>query len=298
MSSKNKGLTIGVLCYVMWGILPAYWNLLSGVNPMLILCARIVFAFVFMIILLKVLGRTQVFLDTIKNKKIMRHLIPAAVLIAVNWGLFIYAVNTGRIFDTSLGYYMNPLMAFLLGVIIFKEKSTKLQVAAVILAFIGVLISIIAYGSIPIISLTLALTFAAYGVIKKKANADPNSSIAIESLLITPFALIFAFGFMTESIRDTGFIDVLLLVGGGAATAIPLVLYSRAVNDIPFTTVGFLQYISPSLSMIYGLIVGIRPSESQIVSFIFIGLGLIVFSIALVRIAKSERAAGDRNTTR
>jgi len=289
MDSKNKGLMIGILCYVLWGVLPAFWNLLSGVNPLLILCARVVFAFIFMMCLLAVTGKMRLFWATFTDKNKMKYLVPSAVLIAFNWGLFIYAVNTGQIMYSSLGYYMNPLIAFLLGVIIFREKYTALQLVAVGLAFTGLLVSIIAYGRVPIISISLALSFGAYGVLKKKANADPNSGIAIESLIITPFALIFAFAFMTDSMRVVSTTEWILLVGGGIATAVPLVMYSRAVNDIPFITVGFLQYISPSLSLLYGLLVGIRPTESQIVSFIFIGLGLIVFSIALVRIAKKER---------
>ncbi|MCL2366916.1 MAG: EamA family transporter RarD [Oscillospiraceae bacterium] len=289
MASKNRGLIIGILCYVLWGILPVYWNLLSGVSPLLILCARVVFAFIFMICLLAVTGKMHIFWSSFTDKGKMKFLVPASFFIAFNWGLFIYAVNTGQIIYSSLGYYMNPLVAFLLGVIIFREKYTILQLVAVGLAFAGLLVSIIAYGRVPIISISLALSFATYGVLKKKANADPNSSIAIESMIITPFALIFAMGFMTDSMRTVSGWEWVLFVGGGAATAIPLVMYSRAVNDIPFITVGFLQYISPSLSLIYGLLVGIRPTESQIVSFIFIGLGLVVFSVALVRIAKRER---------
>jgi chloramphenicol-sensitive protein RarD len=288
---KNK-LTIGLLCYVVWGVLPAYWNLLSGVNPLLILCCRIIFALLSMICLLTVSGRMHVFISTLRDKATMRFLAPASVMIAFNWGLFIWAVNSGHILDSSLGYYMNPLIAFLLGVIIFREKYTKLQLAAVALAFTGVLISVIAYGSFPIISVSLSLTFAAYGVLKKKAGADPNASIAIESLLFTPFALVFALVFMTDSIRSASTAELWLLFGSGIATALPLALYARAVNDIPFIIVGFLQYISPSLTMTYGLLTGETLSPSQQVSFVFIALGLVVFSIALVRLnrhnAKSE----------
>ena len=184
---------------------------------------------------------------------------------------------------------MNPLMAFLLGVVIFREKYTKLQLVAVALAFVGVLISVIAYGSFPFISIGLSLSFATYGMLKKKAHSDPIAGIAVESMIISPIAVIVALGFMSGSIRAVGTTDMLLLIGGGAATALPLVLYAQAVNDIPFIIVGFFQYISPSLALIYGLISGEKPSSAQLVSFIFIGLGLIVFSTALIRISKSER---------
>jgi len=274
----------------MWGILPVYWNLLTGVNPILILCCRIVFAFVFTFGVLMVTRRMQTFRSTLKDKASMRFIIPSSLVITFNWGLYIWAVNTGHILDSSLGYYMNPLVVFLLGIIIFREKYTKLQLAAVILAFIGVLISVIAYGSFPIIAVGLSLSFATYGVLKKKAHTDPIAGIAIESLLMAPFAIAFALIFMTDSIATIRSTDLLLLIGGGAVTAIPLMMYSHAVNGIPFIIIGFFQYVSPSLALIYGLISGENLSAAQLVSFFFIGLGLIVFSIALFRIAKKEPA--------
>ena len=290
MVTSKKSIAITLSCYVLWGILPAYWNLLSGMDPFFILCSRIVFAFIFMIIVLLVSGRIHTFRETITDKKKMLYLFPAAILITFNWGLYIWAVNSGRVLDSSLGYYMNPLIAFLLGVVIFKENYTKLQLVAVSLAFTGVIISLIAFGSFPFVSICLALSFAVYGVLKKKAHANPAASIAVESLILAPFALVFSLIFMTDSIVKVDITGLLLLVGGGALTAIPLFLYARAVNDIPFLIVGFFQYISPSLTLTYGLITGEKPSVSQIVSFIFIGLGLIVFSIALILISKKAPA--------
>jgi chloramphenicol-sensitive protein RarD len=239
-----------------------------------------------MICFLKASGRMQVFKDTITNKTTMRCLVPAACFITINWGLFIWAVNSGRVLDSSLGYYMNPLIAFLLGILVFKEKYIKLQLVAVGLAFTGVLISLIAFGSFPIIAICLSLSFAVYGILKKKSQADPAAGIAVESMIVTPFALVFSMLFMKDSIFALNLPYTLLLVGGGALTAIPLVLYARAINDIPFIIVGFFQYISPSIALAYGLITGETPSGAQIVSFIFIGLGLIVFSIALLRKTK------------
>jgi len=260
--------------------------LLVGVDPLLILCCRIIFAFVFMICFLKATGRMHVFIDTITNKTTMRYLVPASILISLNWGIFIWAVNNGRVLDSSLGYYMNPLIAFSLGILLFKEKYHKLQLVALGLALTGVVISLIAFGSFPFVAICLAVSFAIYGTLKKKAGADPASSIAVESLIITPFAIIFSAIFMRDIIIAVSFLEALLLIGGGILTAIPLILYARAINDIPFITVGFFQYISPSMALIYGLISGETPTGAQIVSFIFIGLGLLVFSIALVRKSK------------
>jgi len=287
MNLNKKALLSGLLCYVMWGTLPAFWNLLSGVNPFLILCCRIVFAFVFTAALIAVTGRAKLVPDTLKDKKVMRELLPASVLITFNWGLYIWAINSGHILDASLGYYMNPLVSFLFGILVFREKSTKLQLAAVALAFAGVLISVIAYGSFPFVSVGLSLSFATYGVFKKRAGADPVAGITIESLVITPFALVFALCFMPSAVAAVSTSDALLLILGGALTAAPLVLFARAVNNIPFIIVGFFQYVSPSLTLIYGLIIGETLSAPQIVSYIFMGLGLIVFSIALIRQSKT-----------
>jgi len=279
---NKKSVSIALSCYILWGILPAYWNLLSGLNPIFILCYRIVFAFAFTIGILAVSGRMQVFKDTLKDKAAMRRLVPSSLLITCNWGAFIWAVNSGRILESSLGYYMTPLIAFVLGVIIFREKFRKLQIAAVILAFAGVLVSSIAFGSFPFVSIGLALSFAIYGVLKKKAHVDPVAGIALESLLFAPIALIISLVFMSDEISAAGATGLLLLVAGGVVTALPLIMYSRAVNDLPLNIVGFLQYISPSLAMTYGLFTGETATEAQIICFIFIGIGLIVFSVALI----------------
>jgi len=290
MTVNKKGITIALSCYVLWGILPAYWNLLTGVNPLFILCCRIVFAFLFMIVVMTATGRIKAFKDTIKSIETMRYLVPAALLITINWGLYIWAVNNGRVLDSSLGYYMNPLIAFLLGVLLFREKYLKLQLVAVAFAVAGVIISLIAFGSFPIVALGLSLSFAVYGVLKKKAHADPAASIAVESLIVAPFALVFSFIFLSDSIATINVTQLLLLIGGGILTAVPLLLYARAVNDIPFIIVGFFQYISPSLALSYGLLTGEIPSGSQIISFIFIGIGLILFSLALLQKAKKSKS--------
>ena len=290
MSFNKKSMMIALLCYITWGLMPVYWNLLAGVDPLLILCCRIVFSFLFMFCVLAASGSLNVLKETLSDKIKMRCLIPSSLLITLNWGIYIWAVNSGRVLDASLGYYMNPLIAFLLGVLLFKEKFLKLQLVAVALAVIGVIVSLIAFGSFPIVAVGLSLSFAVYGVLKKKAHADPAASIAVESLIAAPFALLFSFMFLSDSFATVKPFEFFLLIGGGVLTAVPLILYARAVNDIPFIIVGFFQYVSPSLALSYGLISGETPSGSQIVSFIFIGLSLIVFSIALFLKTKGSRS--------
>ena len=282
MAINRKSLFIVLLCYVIWGLMPAYWNLLAGVDSLIVLCSRILFSFIFMLCVLIASGRIHVLRETLKDKTKMRYLVPASLFISVNWGLYIWAVQNDRVLDGSLGYYMNPLIAFVLGVLLFREKTTKLQLAAVVLAFTGVLISVIAYGSFPFVAVCLALSFAAYGALKKKAQADPVAGVAVESMLIALPALVFPFAFMPDSVAVVDTVKLLLLIGGGVLTALPLALFARSVIYMPFITVAFFQYISPSLMLIYGLLRGESLSVPQLVSFIFVGLGLVVFSIALV----------------
>ena len=291
MRVNKKSLVIAIACNILWGVLPPFWHLLADVDPLVVLCCRFVASLAVTLCILAISGRMQTFRDTLKSPSAMRCLVPAAFIVTLNWGIYIWAVNAGHILDCSIGYYMNPLMGFALGVLIFREKCTKLQLAAVALAVIGVAISVIAFGTFPFISVILALTFAMYGLFKKKAHADPVAGIAAETLVITPFALAFLFIFKMDSIRAASLVDLLLLVGTGVVTAIPLFLYARSVNDIPFVIVSFLFYLCPILIMIYGIISGEVMSTSQLISFIFIGLGLIVFSIALVKNTKTENAA-------
>ena len=288
MSLNKRNLSAVIGCYVIWGILPAYWNLMSGIDSILILCCRVIFSFVFTTGLLILSGRFQALRDILGNKTAMLYLAPASVMITFNWGLYIWAINTGRVLDCSLGYFMNPLFVLLLGVIIFREKCSKLQLIAVAIALVGVLVSVIAYGSFPFVSIGLAVSFSLYGMLMKKAHTDPVAGIAVEGILITPFALFFALAFRGGNVGVLSISDVFLLTGGGVLTALPLILHSRAVSNIPLIIVGFFQYISPSLTLLYGLGTGETPSGSQLVSFIFIGVGLVVFSIALVRISKAE----------
>jgi len=291
---NKKSIATALVCYVVWGILAAYWNLLSGIDSMFILCCRIVFSLVLMLLLLIFTKRMHVLKATLRDKSTMKYLIPAGIIITFNWGLYIWAVNAGHVIDSSLGYYMNPLMVFALGVLMFKEKCSKVQLAAVGLAVIGVLVSVIAYGSFPYISIGLAVSFGLYGMMKKKAHADPVASICAETLIVTPFAIAFALIFKSDSIPGLRLVDVLLLIGAGAVTAGPLVLYSKCVNDIPFIVIGFFQYVAPTIGLIYGLTIGETLSPSLVVSFVFIWLGLVVFSVAMVKDAKKAKAAAQQ----
>ena len=290
---NKKSLLIGLSCYLLWGILPFYWLALENFDALFILANRIIWSLGFALLLLVATKQLPAFVRALKNRRVMTLLLPAAVLITVNWGVYIWAVNHGHILDSSLGYYMNPLVTVVFGLIFFKERCSKGQWLALGLALIGVLYSTVQYGSFPYISVTLALTFAAYGVMKKKVSIDPIISIAIETLLVTPVAIgyiLFA-GMGSGGLADVGAVSLLLLVGAGVVTATPLMLFARGVNDLPLYVMGFLQYVSPTMSLLIGLFMGETLTPDKLVCFGFIVAGLAVFSFSTFRSERKSAAA-------
>lgn len=282
------GMIYAALSYLLWGLFPLYWKPINHVPAFEILAHRIFWAFVFMMILLVCLKKTRAFLLGFKQmamKPVMLLLIIlASVLVSANWFIYIWAVNHGHVIESSLGYYINPLISVLLGILFLKEKLNVWQLIAFLLAAAGVAVLIIEYGRMPWIALTLALTFGFYGLTKKIVRADSILGIAYETLFVTPVALFYlihiqvkgtaAFG--TESLTTT-----LLLIGTGVVTAVPLLCFAEGARRISLTMIGFFQYISPTLTLILGIFVFKEPfSHTQFISFSFIWLALIVFSLS------------------
>ncbi len=289
MSKKNI-LTV-VICYFIWGVMPLYWHMLGEVDSVLILCCRIIFGALFSIILLGCMKRLGDLKAMFKNRDAMKYLLIAAPVITINWGVYIWAVGAGHTLDASLGYYMNPLLVFLLSIIIFKEKCGRLQLIAVIVAIIGVGVSVAIYGKFPFVALILAASFAAYGVVKKLAHVDPIVSTAVETLCLTPFFIIYTLLFQKGGMAALSTLQIILLVLCGALTVIPLMLYSSAVNNVPFVTVGFAQYLSPTLMAVCGVMIGETMTSDKLLSMIFIVAALIIYSIGMVRDYKKAKLA-------
>lgn len=289
---KNKGFLAGTLSYVLWGTLPLYWQLLKHVDSVFILGNRIVWSAVFAVVLLAFSGRLKGVMEAFRNRAAMKYLLPAALVITLNWGLYIWAVNNGHILDASLGYYMNPLIVALTSLVVFKERMTRLEIGASVLAAIGVTAATIQYGSFPWVAIGLALTFAVYGALKKLVHFDPITSIAVETAIVLPAAVVYlvAVGLTTNVSGVLDLPTVLLLMGAGVCTAAPLMLYARGLNEVPFLTMGFLQFISPTLALFCGLIAGETMSDGQLVSFLFIWAGLALFVISKVHESKKHMA--------
>ena len=279
---KNRSFFITMLTYIIWGLLPLYWKLLSHVPAVLTLCCRILFSLVFAAAVIIITRRLDKFKALLKDKPTMLKLAAASLLITVNWGTYIYAVASGHTLDASLGYYMNPLVVFAASMVIFKEKTSILQIVSICIAASGVIITLLIFGTVPIIALLLAFTFAAYGSVKKFAHVDPLLSIAVETLIVAPIALIVATAMFGDALSALTLRDGLLLMLAGPVTAVPMILYSIGVNHLDFKTVGILQYISPSLMLLIGLLSGEALSLEKLIPFIAVILALVIYSIGLL----------------
>ncbi|MBC8015415.1 MAG: EamA family transporter RarD [Sporomusaceae bacterium] len=284
--------TVGVVCaigaYVFWGILPIYWKFLREVPATEVLAHRILWSLFFMLCILLVTKRMRSFVDEFRqissNPKQFAGVIMAALFISVNWCTYIWAVNDNRIIETSLGYYINPLVSVLLGILVLKEKLSFWQIVSFVLAVIGVFIMALYFGGIPWVSLVLAVSFAFYSLCKKIVNIGAITSITIETIMISPIALIYVAyieqqgigHFAVNSWDISGF-----LMGSGVVTAIPLILFAKGANRLPLALLGFVQYVSPTISLLVGIFLFNEAfTIIHCVSFGFIWLALIVFSLA------------------
>lgn len=286
MSEYKKGLIYGLLCYCIWGLFPLYWRLIDHVDSVEILAHRMLWSGVFMVTLF--LGIRKVRLgDHIKRSRQYLMLLLTGALISFNWGLYIWAINHGYILQSSLGYYINPLVNVLLGYLFLHERLNRAQTIALILALAGVLYFTIDYGHFPIISLGLAFSFGIYGLLKKKMGINATAALTVETIWMMPAALLYitliaAHG--NSALNTFDWFTWMLLLLAGAVTAIPLLLYGKAAERITLTALGFLQYVSPTGQFLIGIFVYKEPfSTAHIVCFSLIWTGLIIFTLDTVR---------------
>ncbi|WP_293685889.1 EamA family transporter RarD [uncultured Phascolarctobacterium sp.] len=290
-TNYRAGILYGLGAYLLWGVLPIYWKLLQHVEAMEILASRFLWSVVFVFLLLLVTGRLQTFVQETKaifsTRKTAGCMVLAAIMISFNWGIFIWAVEAGRIVETSMGYYINPLMNVLFGVVFLHERLDKLQIAAVACAVLGIGVIIVQNGGLPWVAMSLPLTFALYGLLKKIIIAQPLTSIMLETLLISPLAAGYLYYLSTRGSNVYQICDtqtLLLLAGAGAVTATPLLLFTACARKLPLKLVGFLQYISPSITLLLGVFVYGEPFTSTIATaFGCIWLGLLLFIWSQVR---------------
>ncbi len=266
--------------YIIWGLLPIYWKVLDHLSPIYILSARIVFSFFFCVLLVAVTRYWPKIRAELRRPGRMLRILIASLFITVNWGTYIAAVNSGHIIDVSMGYYLNPLLVILLSTCFFKEKLSRMEWLAIGLAAAGVFLIIFRFGQIPWISLLLGITFAAYGAVKKVLHLDGLTSLTLETACIFPVFLASLFWMEKTGQGAAGSSAgiLFLIFFSGVVTATPLLLYGQAVKWIPFSTVGFFQYISPTISLILGVLLYNEPfTMEDFTVFLFIWLGLAVY---------------------
>ncbi|MEC1177347.1 EamA family transporter RarD [Metasolibacillus meyeri] len=291
MSEERKGIVYTFLSYAMWGVLPLFWKLLEHVDSMEVLLGRIIWAFIFTLLTIVIIGQKAALFQDLRylwqHKKQLASLIAASLMIAVNWYIFIYAVNSNQMLETSLGYYINPLISVLFGVLFFKERLSRTQLVAVLIALIGVMIMTINYGQLPWIALVLALSFGIYGVLKKRVVLDALRGLAIETLFTLPIAVIFylyLFQQGTLSFLHVSLSTDVLLIASGAVTAIPLIFFAKGAQRIPLYLIGFLQYIAPTMMLVLGVVLYKEPfTKVELLAFSFIWLALCIFSLSTLR---------------
>lgn len=303
-SSVRTGIIYAAAAYVMWGLLPLYWKLLKSIPPEQILAHRIIWSFLFSLVFLAVWKRGGALRQALSNRKTLLAVSVCGVLISGNWFIYIWAVNHDHIVETSLGYYINPLFSVLLAMLVLKERMNIWQQSALILAACGVAVLAVQYGKIPWVALALTFSFGLYGLAKKLlASVDSTVGLALETLAVMPAALGYILFVETNGTGVVGHVSPLtlfLLIGGGVVTALPLLWFAQGSKTVPLSTMGFVQYISPTITLFIGVFWYHEPFTTvHLVSFSFIWGGLALYSLSytpwLSRLAVSGSVKEEKN---
>ncbi len=279
-----------LLSYIIWGLMPIFWKQLSEVSSIYILVSRICWSFIFCTIILAIKKDLNSIKEVFKNKKEIILLLIAGILIAANWGLYIYAVNSGKILETSIAYYISPIFSIFLGVVFFKEKLNSLQWIAVCLSIIGVGISVLAYGKLPLTSLLICGTFGIYSLIKKFVISNSDTTIVIETLFLFPLTIIYIF--FTEfngngAIGNISNWKLLLIPMAGILTSIPLLFFAKGIKNTPFTLVGIIMFLSPTISLLIGIFLYNETfTLSHVITFVFIWSAAFFYILGMFKKAR------------
>ncbi|WP_309117622.1 EamA family transporter RarD [Saccharothrix sp.] len=286
---SNKGIALGAGAYVIWGMFPAFWPLLAPADSDEILAHRIAWSLAVMALLTAVLGRWSSLRALSARGWLM--VAAASALIAVNWGVYIYAVNSGHVVEAALGYFINPLVSVVLGVLVLRERLRGLQYLALGIAATAVVVLAVDYGRLPWISLVLACSFGVYGLIKKTVPLDATSSLTAESMVLGPVAV----GYLlwlggAGTFHDHGWGHALLLAASGLVTAVPLMMFGAGARRVPLTTMGMLQYLAPILQFAWGVFVVHEPMPaSRWFGFGLVWAALAVFTADALRSRRRSR---------
>ncbi|MEQ3495711.1 EamA family transporter RarD [Vibrio sp. SSH13-20] len=292
---SRQGVLLAIGAYTMWGIAPIYFKSIAEVSPLEILSHRVIWSFFLLAALLHFGRHWRSVRDIIKNKTKMMFLVSTAILVGANWLIFIWAVNSNHMLDASLGYYINPLINVLLGMVFLSERLRKLQWFAVVLAACGVLVQLIVFGSVPVVAIALAMSFGFYGLLRKKVSVEAQTGLFIETLVMLPAAaiyLLFIASSPTSNMLDNPMQLNTLLIAAGVITTLPLLCFTGAATRLKLSTLGFFQYIGPSLMFLLAVLIYGEPFTSdKAITFAFIWGALVVFSFDGLRNNRKSRKA-------
>lgn len=293
MTESRRGLLFGVGAYGLWGVFPLYFPLLKPSGPVEILAHRILWSALVMAVLVLALRRRAALRDLLRNRRTTLLLLLAAATITANWGTYIYGVNSERVVETSLGYFINPLVTVLMGVLVLGERLRAVQWSALAIGFVAVAVLTWDYGRPPWVALVLAFSFGTYGLAKKTAGVGAIESLAVETSLVAPFALVFLIWLGSSGdahFASEGVGHVLLLMLSGIVTAVPLLLFGGAATRMTMTSLGLLQYLAPILQFALGVtVLGEHMPPGRWIGFALVWLALSVFTWERVAYVRGTR---------
>lgn len=287
---QKKYLITLLICYLMWGFQPLYWNLYGSLDSLFLMAVRTFWCCALTVGILAAQKRLNSLWALLRDKKTLRYLLPATLMLLIDWTVYTVAVRTGHVIDASFGYYLVPLVTFFFGIFLFREHCRPVQIVALLLAVCGVVVSAFGQASFSWYTVILALAWSAYMTLQKLAGADAILSIAAETLLVTPLMLLFILFFR---MGDNGMASVdalqqLYFIGAGVVTALPMLLFSDCVVKMPLSAMSFFQYLSPTFAVLSGLIMGEKIGVTRWISFIFIGAAILIFTVSSLLLAKKN----------
>jgi chloramphenicol-sensitive protein RarD len=288
-SENSTGILFGIGAYGLWGLLPLYFLILAPAGPVEIVANRVLWSLIFCALLLTFMRSWHPVLTALRTPRIVGTLTVAALLIAVNWLVYTYGVTSGQAIEASLGYFINPIVSVLLGVIVLREKLRALQWTAIGMGILAVVVLAIGYGSVPWIALTLAFSFGLYGFAKKKVGSrvDAVSSLSIETAVLTPIAagvMIWLGSTGAATLTTEGAGHFWIMAASGIITAVPLIFFGAAARRLPLTTIGLLQYLAPVLQFLLALLVlGEEMPFERWIGFSLVWVGLILLTVDMLR---------------
>lgn len=288
-NSQTTALILGISTFVMWGIFPIYFKMLEHASALEVLAHRIIWSVVFLLIFIKYKNRIRTLQEILHNKKTLKTLFITGLFIASNWGIYIYAVNSDQILESGLGYFINPLFSMLLGAIFLKERLNLAGKISVFLVFIAIAIQIYSLGKLPFISIILPASFAIYGLLKKKLAVPSMEGLFVETMLLFPFALLYGLFLCSSGNAEFGLNRLApIFIFSGIVTVLPLITFNLAAQKLSLSTLGFMQYISPTMQILIAVFMyGENLDFYKIISFIIIWIGIAIVSIDNLKGAKN-----------